>query len=104
MDLLNPTPAGSERSGYSAPHPDLAAECENSPTGIAPLHGHDGVNEFFVRSLRAGATPALGRKQHAVLSFPQQVVQQGGGLQNDGGTEDACRAHQEGEQTGGVPA
>jgi hypothetical protein len=28
-------------------------------------------------------------------------MQQGGGLQNDGGTEDACRAYQEGEQTGG---
>jgi hypothetical protein len=28
-------------------------------------------------------------------------MQQGGGLENDGGTEDACRAHQEGEQTGG---
>jgi hypothetical protein len=35
--------------------------------------------------------------------LPKQVVQmqQGGGLQHDGGTEDACRAHQEGEQTGG---
>jgi hypothetical protein len=33
-------------------------------------------------------------------SFPQQVVvqmPQGGGRQNDGGTEDACRAYQEGE-------
>jgi hypothetical protein len=28
-------------------------------------------------------------------------MQQGRGLQNDGGTEDACRAYQEGEQTGG---
>ena len=27
-------------------------------------------------------------------------MQQGGGLQNDGGTEDACRSHEEGEQTG----
>ena len=52
---------------------------------------------------RAASTPALGRKQQAVLSFPQQVVQmqQGGGLQHDGGTEDACRAHEEDEQAGG---
>ncbi len=28
-------------------------------------------------------------------------MQQGGGLQDDGGTEDACPAHQEAEQTGG---
>ena len=28
-------------------------------------------------------------------------MEQGGGLQNDGGTEDACRAHEKGEQTGG---
>jgi hypothetical protein len=81
---------------------DLLGNARTAPMGIAPLHGHDGVNEFSVRSLRAGSTPALGRKQPAVLSFPQQVVQmqQGGGLQNDGGTEDACRPHQEGEQTG----
>jgi hypothetical protein len=28
-------------------------------------------------------------------------VKQGGGLQDDGGTEDACRAHEKGEQSGG---
>jgi len=33
-------------------------------------------------------------------------MQEGGGFQNDGGTEDACRDHEEGEQTGGdaIPA
>jgi len=53
--------------------------------------------------LGAGSTPALGRKQQAVLSFPQQVVQRqpGGGLPHDGGTEDACRAQEEEEQAGG---
>ena len=72
-------------------------------TGIAPFHGHHGVDEFLVGSLRAGSTPALGRKQQAVLSFPQQVVQRqpGGGLPHDGGTEDACRAQEEEEQAGG---
>jgi hypothetical protein len=69
--------------------------------GITPFHGNDGVDEFFVRSLRARPTPALGRKQHKVLSFHQQVVemQQSGRLQNDGGTENACRAHEKGAQT-----
>jgi hypothetical protein len=73
---------------------DLLGNARTAPTGIAPLPGHDGVDEFLVRSLRAGSTPALGRKQQAVLAFPQQVVQRqhGGGLQHDGGTEDACRA------------
>jgi hypothetical protein len=35
--------------------------------------------------------PALGRKQQAVLSFPQHIVEleQRGRLQNDGGTENA---------------
>ena len=43
----------------------------------------------------AGATPTLRGKQHAVFSFAQQVVQmqQGGGLQNESGTEDVCPAH-----------
>ena len=46
--------------------------------------------------------PALGRKQQAVLSFPQHTVemQQSGRLQNDGGTENACRAHEKSAQAG----
>src|SRR5690349_11564878 len=47
---------------------NLLGNARTAPTGIAPLHGHDGVDEFFVWPLRAGATPALGRKQPAVLS------------------------------------
>jgi hypothetical protein len=41
-------------------------------------------------------------KQHAVLSFAQQVVkvQQSGGLQGDGATEDTCRVHEKGAQAG----
>ena len=82
---------------------DLLGNARTAPTGIPPLHSHDGVDKFSVRSLRAGSTPALGRKQQAVLAFPQQAVQmeQRGGLQDDGGTEDACRAHEKGEQAGG---
>ena len=59
---------------------DLLGDARTAPTRIAPLHGYDGVDEFSVRSFRAGSTPALGRKQQAVLAFPQQAVQmeQGG--------------------------
>jgi hypothetical protein len=46
--------------------------------------------------------PALGRKQPAVLSFPQHTVEmeQSGRLQNDSGTENACRAHEKSAQAG----
>jgi serine/threonine protein kinase len=56
-------------------------------------------------SLRARPTPALGRKQHAVLSLLQHTVemQQSGRLQNDGGTENACPAHEKGTQAGDDP-
>jgi hypothetical protein len=81
---------------------DLLGNSGTAPVGITPFHFNDGVNEFFVRSLRAGPPTARGRKQHAVLSFHQHVVemQQSGRLQNDGGAENACRAHEEGAQTG----
>jgi len=56
-------------------------------------------------SLRARPTAAPGRKQHAVLSFAQHTVemQQSGRLQNDGGTKDTCRAHEQRAQTGDDP-
>ena len=59
-------------------------------------------NELFPRSLRTRSVPALGGKQQAVLSFPQQTVEmeQSGGLQNDGGTENRCRAHEKSAQAG----
>ena len=55
-----------------------------------------------MRSFRATRTPALARKQHAVLSFSQHLVemQQRGWLQDDGGTQNACRADEKGAQTG----
>ena len=70
--------------------------------GITPFHFNDGVDKLFLRSIRARPTPALGRKQHAVLSSPQQVMemQQSGTLQNDSGAENACRAHEKGAQSG----
>ena len=84
---------------------DLLGNSGTAPVRITPFHFNDGVDEFFLRSLRARSTPALGRKQHAVLSFPQQTVemQQSGRLQNDGGTENACRAYEKGTQTGDNP-
>ena len=45
------------------------------------------------------------RKQHPVLSFLQNVVQvqQGGGPQTDGSTEDARRPHEQCAQAGDDP-
>jgi hypothetical protein len=66
---------------------------------------YNGFNEVFllsIRSIRARPAPALRRKQQAVLSFPQQAVEmeQRGRLQNDGGTENACRAYEKSAQAG----
>jgi hypothetical protein len=68
---------------------------------ISLFHGDHGVDEFFVGSLRARPMPALGRKQQAVLSFPQQVMEteESGRLQNDGGTQEARRAQEKGAQS-----
>jgi hypothetical protein len=87
-------------AGLGDIHPDDRVSVRSMPDEI-----NDGVDEFFLRSLRARSTPAFGRKQHAVLSFPQQTVemQQSGRLQNDGGTENACRAYEKGTQTGDNP-
>jgi hypothetical protein len=62
---------------------DLLGNSGTAPVGITPFHFNDGVDEFFVRSLRAGPPAALGREQHVVLSFHQHVVemQQSGRLQ-----------------------
>jgi hypothetical protein len=81
---------------------DLLSNAGTAPAGITPFHCDDGVDEVFVRSLRARATPALARKQHAALSFLQHTVQmqQSGRLQNDGGMENACSAHEKGAQAG----
>jgi hypothetical protein len=81
---------------------DLLGNSGTAPVGITPFHFNDSFDEFFVRYLRARPQAALGRKQHAVLSFHQHTVQmqQSGRLQNNGGAENAFRAHEEGAQTG----
>jgi hypothetical protein len=81
---------------------DLLGDAGTTPVEITPFQFNDCVDEFFMRSFRARRTPALARKQHAVLSFGQHVVemQQRGWLQDDGGTQNACRVHEKGAQTG----
>src|SRR6516225_5638142 len=54
---------------------DLLGDAGTTPVAIPPFQFNDGVDEFFMRSLRARRTPALVRKQHAVLSFGQHVVE-----------------------------
>jgi hypothetical protein len=80
VDLLNPTQAGSERSGHGAPHIliDLHAESQRDLLCKMREEPQLGLRRFMATtvsmsslSLRAGATPTLRRKQHAVLSFPQ---------------------------------
>src|SRR5215469_8094306 len=55
--------------------------------------------------LRARLTAAPRRKQHAVLSLAQHTVemQQSGRLPNDGGTNNTCRAQEQGAQAGDEP-
>ena len=79
---------------------DLLGDAGTTPVEIPPFQFNDGIDEFFIRSFRAGRTPALVRKQHAVLLFGQHVVemQQRGWLQDDGGTQNACRVHEKSAQ------
>jgi hypothetical protein len=73
-----------------------------APAWIAAFHCYDSVDEVFVGTLRTRPAPALGRKQQAALSFPQHPVEmeQSGRLQNDCGTENACRTHEKSAQAG----
>jgi hypothetical protein len=82
--------------------PDLLGDAGTTSVEIPPFQFNDYVDEFLIRSFRARRTPALARKQHAVLSFGQHVVevQQRGWLQDDGGTQNACRLQEKGAQTG----
>src|ERR1700756_5688880 len=84
---------------------DLLSDARTAPTRITSLHGNNGIDEVFVRSLRARSTPALGRKQDTVLSFAQQAVemQQGGRFQNHSGTENTRRAEEKCAQPGDDP-
>jgi hypothetical protein len=62
---------------------DLLGDAGTTPVRITACHCDDGVDEVFVRSLRARPMPALACKHYAVLSF--------------------CPAHEESAQTGDDP-
>src|SRR5215469_7749914 len=81
---------------------DLLGNAGTTPAGITLFRCHNGLDEVLVGSLGPGPTPAPRREQHTVLSLAQQVVQvqQRGGLQGDGGTEDTCRGYEKGAQAG----
>src|SRR5438105_462673 len=53
---------------------DLPSNAGTAPLRITPFHCN-GIDEVLLRSLRARATPAPGRKQHAVLSFPRHTME-----------------------------
>lgn len=42
---------------------------------ITPFRFNDGIDEFFGRSFGARPTPLIGRKQEAVLSFDEHVME-----------------------------
>jgi hypothetical protein len=58
-----------------------AGQFADNPGRVTSFHFNDGIDQFFGRSLRTRPTATLGRKQHAVLSFRQKVMemQQGRG-------------------------
>src|SRR6266404_1984448 len=81
---------------------DLLGNSGTAPGRITSFHFKDGIDEFLCRSLRPRLTPALGRKQHAVLTFCQDLMEmeQSRGLQNYGGAQNACRTNKQDAQTG----
>src|SRR6516165_5257355 len=54
---------------------NLLGNSRTTPGRVTPFHFNDGIDQFFGRSLRTRSTSALRRKQHAVLSFRQQVME-----------------------------
>ena len=54
---------------------ELLSHSRATPVRITLFHFNDCVDEFFLWSFWARLTPALGRKQHSVLSFRQHVVE-----------------------------
>ena len=54
---------------------DLLGDSGTAPTRITPFRFNDGIDEFFGRSFGARPTPLIGRKQEAVLSFDEHVME-----------------------------
>ena len=84
---------------------DYSGPQGTAPTGVTSFHGNYGIDEVFVRTFRTRPTPPFGRKQDSVLSFSQHAVemQQSGRFQNNSGTKDTCRAHEQRSQPGDDP-
>src|SRR5262249_16622276 len=82
-----------------------AGQFGGSPNWDSAFHFDNGADEFFLRPLWARPTSTLRREQHAVLALPQQVVeiQQSGALQHNPTPDKACRANEQGTQTGDDP-
>ena len=81
---------------------NLLSHARTTPGGIALLHLDDGINEFSTGSSGPGPPPLLGREEAAILSAPQGLVeaQESRRFQNDGGTDQAGRPHQQSAPTG----
>src|SRR5262245_50847593 len=78
---------------------NLLGNSATTPSGIAPFHFNNRIDEFFGGSFRSRSSSAFGRKQHAVLSFRQHLVemQQSRWPQNNGVPQNPCRKHEKGE-------
>jgi hypothetical protein len=81
---------------------NLLSDARTAPGGIALLHLDDGINEFSTGSSGPRPPPLLGREEAAILSVPQGLVeaQESRRFQNDGGTDQAGRPHQQSAPTG----
>ena len=80
---------------------DLLCNSRAAPRGVAPFHFNDGIDQFFFRTFRTRPTPGMGRKQLAMLSFDEEVMEmeQSGGLQNNRGPQNTCGTHQKSAQS-----
>ena len=99
---------GSVMSGQDAPHDvfidrdaegpsNLLSDSRAAPEGIALLGGDNRINEFFARALGTGLGPPFRGEEQAVLALGQGLVkaQEGGGLQNDGRTDQSGRLYKQ---------
>src|SRR5215471_3662595 len=50
---------------------NLLGNSRTTPGRVTSFNFNDGIDQFFGRSLRTRPSSALGRKQHAILSFRQ---------------------------------
>src|SRR5215472_14005517 len=66
-----------------------------APRGVAPFHFNDGIDQFFFRTFWTRSTLGMGRKQLAILSFDEQVMEmeQSRGSQNNSGPQNVCGTH-----------